>query len=37
MMLWGVSYGWLFGLGLGYALYAAQQQTRIALNKAEIV
>ena len=31
MMLWGASYGWLFGLGLGYALYAAQRQTRNAL------
>ena len=33
MMLWGASYGWLFGLGLGYALYAAQRQTRTALTE----
>ena len=33
MMLWGASYGWFFGLGLGYALYAAQRQTRNALNE----
>jgi hypothetical protein len=33
MMLWGVSYGWLFGLGLGYAIYAAQRETRNALAK----
>ncbi len=33
MILWGVSYGWLFGLGLGYALYAAQRQTRYALTE----
>jgi hypothetical protein len=33
MMLWGVSYGWLFGLGLGYAIYAAQRETRNLLTK----
>ncbi|HJQ68413.1 MAG TPA: hypothetical protein VKA70_05560 [Blastocatellia bacterium] len=33
MMMWGVSYGWIFGLGLGYALYAAQRRTRNALTE----
>jgi len=33
MMLWGASYGWLFGIGLGYAIYAAQRETRIALTE----
>jgi hypothetical protein len=32
MMLWGASYGWLFGLGLGYAIYAAQREARHALT-----
>ncbi len=32
MLLWGASYGWLFGMGLGYALYAAQREARYALT-----
>ena len=32
MLLWGASYGWLFGMGLGYAIYAAQREARYALT-----
>ena len=32
MLLWGASYGWMFGMGLGYALYAAQREARYALT-----
>ena len=35
MLLWGASYGWLFGMGLGYALYAAQRDARHALANSQ--
>jgi hypothetical protein len=32
MLLWGASYGWLFGMGLSYAIYTAQREARLSLR-----